>query len=104
MMQGPVPIVHVRCPVGENDGHIRGGVDAKCEVYVRPLIFAQLIFTRSGGRAGDGGSRDPLVTVGKFQETGAYAGAFFRSKYRHATGSDVLHFSAKASPGQSACE
>ena len=40
MVQGPVLIVHVRCEVREDAGEIRGSVDAKCEVYIRPLIFA----------------------------------------------------------------
>ena len=56
----------------QDAGEIRGRVDAKCEVYVRPLIF----FAGAVAEASDGGPGDAPVMMGQVQETGAQANAF----------------------------
>jgi hypothetical protein len=63
MMQGQMPIVHARRPIGEDTGHLGGIDNAKCEIYVRPLVF---LFDRA--RTRDRGATDARVARGVFKQ------------------------------------
>jgi len=77
MMQGEMPMVHVRRPIGEDIRQFGGIADAKSEIYVRPPVFV------CGGRgASDRGATDALVTGGVFQKARPQASSFFRSKHK----------------------
>ena len=76
MMQSEVLLVHVRSPIRKDIRQLGCSADAKSEVYVRPLIFAL-----GCRRASDRSTTDALVFRGIFQEAGAQAITFFRTKH-----------------------
>jgi hypothetical protein len=76
VMQGKMPMVHVRRPIGKDTRQFDGIADAKSEIYIRPPVFAC-----GGRRAGDRSATDAPVTGRAFQQLGPQASTFFRSKY-----------------------
>jgi hypothetical protein len=63
MMQGEMPMIHVRRPISQDTLQFGGIADAKSQIYVRPPVFA-----RVGRRASDRCTTDSMVARGVFQK------------------------------------
>ena len=76
MVQGEMPIIHVRRPIGQNVRQFSGSAHGESKIDIRPPVLA------SGGRgASDRRAANARVAAGIFQEAGAQAIAFFRSEH-----------------------
>jgi hypothetical protein len=77
MMQGEMPVVHARSPIGEDIRQLGGVDNAKSEINVRPPVFPS-----GRSRTSDCSTTDATVTRGVFKTVGAQVIAFFRRKRR----------------------